>query len=99
MNDKGIIQNLFCALNGCLPYEYDEKHIYGTERGDAIIISKTNSERSIYITPNMPNGNAILDITLYDDAYADDPIEIVQWDLDDQDLALTDLITYIEKTI
>lgn len=99
MNDNETIRNLFRILNGCLPYEYDEKYINDAERGDAITISKTNSERSIYITANMPNSNAILDTTLYDDAYADDPIEIVQWDLDDQDLTLTDLITYLKNTL
>lgn len=90
---------LFTNLNGCLPYEYNEKYFNGRGLEDAIIISKTDSERSIYITENMPGDNNIFDLTLYDDTYDDDPIEILQWDADDQDLTLTNLIAYIEKTL
>lgn len=99
MSNYTTLKTLFAALNGCLPYEYDEKYVNGTGREDAIIISKTNSERSIYITANMPTDNNIFDSTLYDDIYDDDPIEIYQWDADDQDLTLIDLIAYIEKSL
>lgn len=98
MSNYTALKNLFVALHGSLPYEYDEKYSNGAGLEDAIIISKTNSERSIYITENMPDDNNIFDITLYDDTY-DDPIEIYQWDADDQNLTLTGLIAYIEKTL
>lgn len=90
---------LFTTLHGSLPYEYDEKYINGAEQEDYIIISKTSSERSIYITENTPNDNSIFDVTLYDDTYDDDPIEISQLDTGDPDLTLTDLIAYLEKTL
>lgn len=90
---------LFKTIANTLPYEYDEKYFNGAGLEDAIIISKTNSERSIYITANMPYDNNIFDLTLYDDTYDDDPIEISQWDADDQDLTLLDLIVYIEKSL
>lgn len=99
MSNYTALKALFTALHGNLPYEYDEKYFNGRGLEDAIIISKTGSERSIYITENMPDDNNIFDLTLYDDTYDDDPIEICQWDADDQDLTLTDLIAYIEKTI
>lgn len=99
MNNYTALKNLFTALHGSLPYEYDEKYSNGVGLDDVIIISKTGSERSIYITENMPDDNNIFDLTLYDDTYDDDPIEISQWDADDKDLTLTDLIDYIEKTL
>lgn len=99
MNKNNNLHILFSTLNGCLPYEYDEKYVNGTGREDIIVISKTSSERNIYITANMPSDNNIFDVTLYNDIHDDDPIEIYQWDADDQDLTLIDLITYIEKNL
>nr|UVM97175.1 MAG: hypothetical protein [Bacteriophage sp.] len=99
MSKYTALKTLFTTLHGSLPYEYDEKYSNGVGPEDAIIISKTNSERSIYITANMPYDNNIFGLTLYDDTYSDDPIEILQWDADDQDLTLLDLIAYIEKSL
>lgn len=99
MSKYASLKTLFTTLRGTLPYEYDEKYLNGAGLEDAIIISKTNSERSIYITANLPYDNNIFDLTLYDDTYDDDPIEIGQWDADDQDLTLLDLIAYIEKSL
>lgn len=99
MSNYTALKYLFAALQGNLPYGYDEKYFNGAGLEDAIIISRTGAERSIYITENMPDNNNIFDITLYDDTIDDDPIEICQWDADDQDLTLTDLIAYIEKTL
>nr|UVX91879.1 MAG: hypothetical protein [Bacteriophage sp.] len=99
MSNRKTLKALFAALHGSLPYEYDEKYFNGAGLEDAIIIRKTNSERSISITANMPYDNSIFDLTLYDDTYDDNPIEISQWDADDQDLTLIDLIAYIEKTL
>lgn len=99
MNNYTDLRSLFATLHGNLPYEYDEKYFNGAGLEDAIIISKTGSERSIYITENMPDTNVIFDVTLYDDTYSDDPIEISQWDADDPNLNLTDLIAYIKKTL
>nr|UVX55833.1 MAG: hypothetical protein [Bacteriophage sp.] len=98
MSNYKTLKTLFTALRGSLPYEYDEEYINGGNLEDAIVISKTSSERSIYVTANLPHDNNIFDITLYDDIY-DDPTEITQWDADDQDLSLLDLIAYIEKTL
>lgn len=99
MSNHTPLKPLFAALHGSLPYEYDEKYFNGAGMEDAIIISETSSERSVYITENMPGDNNIFDITLYDDTYDDNPIEICQWDADNHDLTLTDLIAYIEKTL
>lgn len=99
MSNYITLKTLFTAIHGSLPYEYDEKYSSGTGPEDSIIISKTGSKSSVYITENMPDDNAIFDLTLYDDTYDDDPIEICQWDADDPDLSLTDLIAYIEKNL
>lgn len=99
MSNCTTLKTLFTAIHGSLPYEYDEKYSNGTGPEDAIIISKTGSKYSIYITENMPDDNAIFDLALYDDTYDDDPIEICQLDTDDQGINLTDLIAYIEKNL
>lgn len=99
MSNYTALRSLFAALHGNLPYEYDEKYFNGAGLEDAIIISKTSSERSIYITENLPEDNNIFDLTLYDDTYSDDPIEILQWDTDDPNSTLTDLIAYIKNSL
>ena len=98
MSNYTALKTLYTALHGSLPYEYNEKYFNGAGLEDAIIISKTGSERSIYITANMPYENDIFDVTLYDDT-SDDLIEIYQWDADDQDLTLLDLIAFIERNL
>ncbi|UVX35903.1 MAG: hypothetical protein [Namikivirus usui] len=99
MSNYITLKTLFTALYGSLPYEYDEKYISGANLEDAIIISKTNSERSIYITANLPYDNNIFDVVIYNDIHDDDPAEICQWDADDQDLTLLNLIAFIEKNL
>lgn len=99
MSNRTTLKALFAALHGSLPYEYDEKYVNGATPEDFIVISKTNSERNIYITANLPYDNNIFDVTLYDDNHDDDPTEIYQWDADDQDLDLLDLIAYIERNL
>lgn len=99
MSNYTTLKALFTALHGSLPYEYDEKYVSGVGLEDTIAISKTNSERNIYITANMPDDNDIFDVTLYDDIYDDEPAETTQWDADDQNLTLIDLIAYIEKSL
>lgn len=96
MSNYITLKTLFTALHGSLPYEYDEKYVNNVHMGDSIVISKTSSERSIYITANLPYDNAIFDVVLYDD---DDQVEITQWDAGDQDTNLLDLIAYIEKSL
>lgn len=98
MSNYTTLKTLFTALHGSLPYEYDEKYINGVGMEDAIIISKTSSERNIYITANISSDNNIFDTALYDDIH-DDLIEIYQWDADDPNLNLLDLIAYVEKSL
>lgn len=99
MSNYITLKTLFAALHGSLPYEYDEKYINGVGTEDSIAISKTSSERSIYITANLPYDNNIFDVTLYNDIHDNDPTETIQWDADDQDTTLLHLIAYIEKTL
>lgn len=99
MNNHTPIQALFTSLNGSLPYEYDEKYVIGIGLKDTIVITKTDSERIIYITANTPDDDAIFDVNLYNDIYDDDPTETTQWDTDDPNLTLIDLIDYIKKSL
>lgn len=98
MSNHTALKALFTALHGSLPYEYDEKYINGANQEDTIVISKTSSDRSIYITANLPYENDIFDVALYEDT-DDDPAEISQWDANDQGLTLLDLIAFIERSL
>lgn len=99
MSNRKTLKALFAALHGSLPYEYDEKYVNGVDAKDSIAISKINSNRNIYITANTPDNDGIFDATLYDDIHDDDPTGIYQWDTNDPNLSLIDLIAYIEKTL
>lgn len=99
MSNRKTLRALFTALYGSLPYEYDEKYVDGIGIDDSIVITKDDTERTIYITANKPDDNVIFDVTLYGDIYDDDPTEIYQWDADDQDLTLIDLIAAIERSL
>lgn len=99
MSDYITLKTLFTTLHGSLPYEYDELYVHSKDTDHSIAISKKDSERTIYITTNTPDDDGIIDTTLYDDANDDEPIEICQWDTNDPNLNLVDLIAYIEKTL
>lgn len=47
MDKNTNIQTLFHILDGCLPYEYDEKLVANE---DTIIITKEDSDNTMYIT-------------------------------------------------
>ena len=98
MSNHTTLTTMFSILHGSLPYEYDELYVNGNGTDSSIVISKKDSERTVYITTNTPD-DGILDTTLYDDANDDEPIEICQWDTNDPNLNLVDLIAYIEKTL
>lgn len=98
MSNHTPLQALFTSLYGSLPYEYDEKYVIGIGLKDTIVISKTDPERTIYITADTPD-DAIFDVSLYDDIHDDDPAETSQWDTNDQDTNLIDLIAYIERNL
>lgn len=99
MSDHTTLTTLFAILHGSLPYEYDELYVNGKGTPHSLVINKKDSKRTIYITTNTAYDDGILDTTLYDDDYDDEPIETCQWDTNDPNLNLADLIVYIEKTL
>lgn len=52
MDKNTNIQTLSRILNGCLPYEYDEKLVTNE---NTIIITKEDSDNTMYITLNDPD--------------------------------------------
>lgn len=99
MNGDTALKTLFAALRGILPYEYDERYVTGVATEDSIVIGKTDSERIACISANVLDDDVVLDVTLYDDANDEEPIEISQWDTDDPNFNLGDIIAYIEKNL
>lgn len=54
MDKNTNIKTLFHTLNGCLPYEYDEKLVTNE---NTIIITKEDSDNTMYITLNNNDNN------------------------------------------
>lgn len=92
MNKNDNIHILFKTLTDTLPHEYTEELI-GNET--TIAITKEDSDYDIYISPDVPDTDDFEVIT----NCGDEPIEIYQWDADDPNSNLTDLITYIKNSL
>lgn len=90
MNKNDNIHILFKTLTDTLPHEYTEEL---TDNKTTIAITKEDSDYDIYISPNGPDD---FEVTVN---CGDEPIEIYQWDADDQDLTLLDLIAFIEQNL
>lgn len=99
MSNHTTLTTLFTALHGSLPYEYDELLVNEKGLSQTIVISKPDTERTIYITANTPDDNGVLDATTYDNDQDDDPTEITQWDTNDPDLTFADIIDHIKKSL
>ena len=95
MSNHTTLKTLFATLRGTLPYEYDGLYTTNNNTGPNIVITKKDSERTIYIAQNTPDDNGIIDTTLCDG----EPVETLQWDTNDPNLNLIDLITYLEKSL
>lgn len=52
MDKNTNIRTMFSILNGCLPYEYDAKLVTNE---NTIIITKEDSDNTMYITLNDPD--------------------------------------------
>lgn len=68
MSKNTNVRTLFHTLNGCLPYEYDEKLVTNE---NTIIITKENSDNTMYITLNNNNDDP------------DDPDDVIAIGYDD----------------
>lgn len=99
MNNKENLQNLFCILNGCLPYEYDVTLPNDHGRTPNILIAKKDSDRIMQISTSRFNDDAFI-VSVYDDG--DDPDkdgEEYQWDNDSPDFTLDNILTDIKNHI
>ena len=70
MDKNTNIQTLFHILNGCLPCGYDEKLVTNE---NTIIITKEDSDNTMYITLNNTDNTDNLD----DTDYPDDPDDVI----------------------
>lgn len=64
MNKNDNIHILFASLNGCLPYEYTEKFV---DNETTIVITKQDSKRTLYISPEEHNNDDFLVAVSCDD--------------------------------
>lgn len=92
MNKNGSLYILFKTLTDTLPHEYTEEL---TDNETTIIITKEDSDYDMYISPNAPDTDGFEVVV----NYGDEPVEIYQWDANDPNSNLTDLITYIKNSL
>ena len=91
MNKNDNIHILFKTLTDTLPYEYTEEL---TDNETTIVITKENSDYDIYLSPDSPDTDDF-EVTV---SYGDEPVELYQWDANDQNSSLTDLISHIKNS-
>lgn len=74
MDKHTNIRTLFNILNGCLPYEYDTKLVTSE---NTIIITKENSDNTMYLTLNNSNPDNPDDVIAigYDNPNSGYPVE------------------------
>ena len=92
MSNYTTLKTLFTALTDTLPYEYTEEL---TDNETTIVITKEDSDYDMYISPDSPDTDGFEVVV----NYGDEPVEIYQWDADDQDPTLLDLIAFIEQNL
>lgn len=98
MNGKETIRNLFCILNGYLPYEYDVTLSNDHGRTPNILITKKDSDCIMQIDASSHDGT--FTVSAYDDG--DDPdkdSEVCQWDTDSPDFTLDNILTDIKNRL
>ncbi len=92
MNKNDSLHILFKTLVDTLPYEYTEEL---TDNEATIVITKEDSDYDMYVSQD---GHDTDDFEVIVN-YGDEPIEIYQWDANDPDSNLTDLIAYIKDSL
>lgn len=92
MNKNDNIHTLFKTLTDTLPHEYTEEL---TDNETTIVITKEDSDYDMYISP-AGHDTDNLEVTIN---YGDEPVEIHQWDDNDTDTNLTDLIAHIKNSL
>lgn len=92
MNKNDRLHILFKILVDTLPYEYAEEL---TDNETTIVITKEDSDYDACVSPNDFDTDGF-EVTVN---YGDEPVEIYQWDADDPNSNLTDLIAYIKNSL
>lgn len=64
MNKNDNIHTLSTILNGCLPYEYDQKLV---DNETTLVITKEDSDLTMYISPDENNDDEFVIIHGHDD--------------------------------
>lgn len=92
MNKNDSLHILFKTLVDTLPHEYTEEL---TDNETTIVITKEDSDYDMYVSPDGPDTD-YFEVTVN---YGDEPIETYQWDTNDPNPNLADLIDYIKNSL
>lgn len=95
MNKHDNLHTLFASLNGCLPYEYGEKFI---DNETTIVITKEDSDCTMYISPDEINNDDFIVAVSHDDpakGYYEE-YETFYWITEDEQIPLNTIISDIK---
>lgn len=95
MNKNDTLHILFTSLNGCLPYEYDEKF---TNNETTIILTKAGSDHTMYISPDEYNSNDLVAAVTHNDPTQNhhEEYETLYWTSDDEQIPLDTILAEIQ---
>lgn len=95
MNKNDNLHILFKTLMDTLPYEYDQKFI---DNETTIVLTKENSDRTIYISPDEINADDFVAAVSHDDpakGYYEE-YETLYWTTEDEQIPLNSILTDIK---
>lgn len=95
MTKNDNLHLLFTSLNGCLPYEYNEKL---NDHENTLILTKENSDYAMYISPDELDSDDFIVTVTHNDPVEDyyDEYETFHWTTEDEQIPLTTIISDIE---
>lgn len=95
MSKHDNLHILFASLSGCLPYEYDQRFI---DNETTIVLTKEDSDCTMYISPDEYNSDDFVVAVSYDDpskGYYEE-YDTFYWITKDEQIPLTTILTDIK---
>lgn len=95
MKDTTTLKTLSKTLTDTLPYEYNEKLITSE---NTIVITKEDSDRAMYISPDAPDTDTLVGLVSHDnqDNGHHDEYETFYWPPEDEQIPLNTILNDIK---
>lgn len=95
MNKNDNLHILFAILNGCLPYEYNQKFI---DNETTIVLTKEDSDYTMYVSQDETNGDDFVVAVSHDDPAKNhyEEYETFHWITEDEQIPLATILADIK---